>query len=558
MSRKDFCSGVAAFLCKPLLPIHVAEQSAGSVDYGRWKYPFLKKGKLVSVPFDLSSYTMGQYQNDVSTLGLEETWNRICKWIISNGEQSEGMLATENFGELYEEGLAIQNKANKKASGQYYTPRDVSSVMAEWFSRQYPTIVCDVACGVGNLILSYFKCIGYDKTREILREGRVHLYDIDETAIKICITAILARYGLENADTIQAHRCDFLSSNLSLPKGCKVISNPPYAAIAELPSDWTHTDTAKSTKELYAVFMEKILEQSNASVIITPYSFIGGTKFYPLRCVMNDSSGFVVSFDNVPGAIFCGKKHGIFNSNTGNSVRAAITVAEKTTAEKGFRFSPLIRFKNIERARLLKCKVLEDFVGNRIQKVSEHNTMFAKCDRRLENLLDEWIRKSDSTLSERITNNGRFKLTMPNTCRYFTVAVDHKLNRKGQISLHFDDEDVYWYVYCMINSSFAYWHWRLYDGGITYPSGLLLKLPLFFDSLEQEDKWFFRDIANEMINSAGGFIVKKNNLGTQENIKYPKEYRDRINRRLLDILKLNIDANLFDIIHSNMALEVSL
>ena len=44
---------------------------------------------------------------------------------------------------------------------------------------------------------------------------------------------------------------------------------------------------------------------------------------------MNQYNGEIYSFDNVPGNIFCGRKHGIFNTNTSNSVRAAITVVRK-------------------------------------------------------------------------------------------------------------------------------------------------------------------------------------------------------------------------------------
>jgi hypothetical protein len=46
-------------------------------------------------------------------------------------------------------------------------------------------------------------------------------------------------------------------------------------------------------------------------------------------------------------------------------------------------------------------------------------------------------------------------------------------------------------------------------------------------------------------------------MGTQENIKFPKKYRDMINTRFLDIIGINEDSKLFDIIHSNMALEVN-
>ena len=85
--------------------------------------------------------------------------------------------------------------------------------------------------------------------------------------------------------------------------------------------------------------MEKIFTQSRSAVVITPFSFISGKKFYSLRKEMCDiGNGFIVSFDNVPGNIFCGRKQGIFNTNTANSVRAAITVFNKSNKLKGFKF----------------------------------------------------------------------------------------------------------------------------------------------------------------------------------------------------------------------------
>jgi len=545
--------GEKAFF-SPACELFGAVTAQAETSTGEWRFPYL--GSAKSGGANLSGYSKEQYRSDVLGKGLAETWREICSWVLRNGEG--GILTTGNFGELYEEGLALQDKENKKASGQYYTPDDVAHVMAGWFDGVGGKAVCDVACGVGNLILAYLDCIGEARAREMLGSGLLHLYDSDNVALCICVTSLLVRYGKEHLPKIHVHFGDFLSASITLPERCKVISNPPYAAVSDIPSDWNMTETVRSTKELYAAFMEKIMCQSAASVIITPYSFIGGNKFYPLRKIMNGHNGFVVSFDNVPGAIFIGRKHGIFNTNTGNSVRAAITVVEDKGCAKGFRMSPLIRFKNIERSELLKCSVLQRFIGHKRQLVTASETMFSKCDNRLENVYEAWLRQSDSKLGFHVGEIGKFVMTMPNTCRYFTVASDSALSRKGQHLLRFSDEDVYWYAMCMVNSSFAYWHWRIFDGGITYPLGLLLKLPLFFGALSDDDKMFCKNTAQEMLAAAENYIVRKSNVGVQENIKYPREYRDRINRRFLKVLGVSIDETVFDIINSNMALEINL
>ena len=542
MTRKEFCVGGVATLATLAIETSPVGLSLNTVFE-----------KQIS-----DSYTLDEYKADVLDSGLKPTWEKICAHVIAKGEDREGILQVANFGELYEIGLALVDKDSKKSNGQYYTPSDVCKIMAEWFEKCTGEVICDVGCGVGNLILGYFDHIGKDRALEILNEGRLHLYDIDEVALLICVKSLAIRYGKEVERMINVHQGDFLDTKLHLPKSCKVITNPPYASVGVIPESWPQTDIICDSRELYAAFMEKIIRESAASVIITPYSFIGGKMFYSLRRLMNNYNGFVVSFDNVPGAIFCGRKHGIFNTNTGNSVRAAITVVQNINGLKGFRFSPLIRFKAVERERLLRCDVLETFIGEKYQTVDIHHTMFAKCDRRLDDILDSWLKASDTKLGMCLSSVGKYELFVPNSCRYFTSAASKRLTRKGQISLRFPDENIFYYAFCMINSSFAYWHWRLYDGGITYPKGLLLDLPMFYKRLRVEDKAFFKTTANEMIETADKYLVTKNNVGVQENIKYPREFRDKINQRLLNIIGIKKDARIFDIVHSNMALEVNI
>lgn len=503
-----------------------------------------------------NNYDLKMYQDDVYQSGLKQTWQNIIHYVLNNETKNE-FLYWNNFAELYEIGLALQDKQAKKESGQYYTPDDVALVMSDWFNSQVGENICDVACGTGKLILTYLDLIGKENAINLIRAGKLYLYDLDDIALNICKTILLLKYGKELEPFIHAIHCDFLSKNIVLPENCKVISNPPYAAVNTINNDWNKTDVVLDTKELYSMFMEKIITQSKSSVIITPYSFIGGNKFYSLRKIMNNYNGFIVSFDNVPGNIFCGRKHGIFNTNTSNSVRATITVVENKDNFKGFKTTPLIRFKNEERKKILRTEVLETFINNEYQIVSKEKQMYYKCAKELNDIWNAWQEKSNSRLGNYVSQYGQNIISMPNTCRYFTTASNGLMNRNGQIVININDKDVFNYIYCLINSSFAYWYWRLFDGGITYPRGLLLNIPVFYDKLTEEDKCFFRSVANEMIKNASKYVVTKNNVGVQENIKYPREFRDKINKRFLNILGLEMDEKIFDIVHSNMALEVN-
>ena len=77
------------------------------------------------------NYSLENYVKDVETDGLEYTWAFICEYVLKFGE-NEDFLNVKNFGEMYEIGLAIQDKQQKKNNGQYYTPDDVALIMSQW------------------------------------------------------------------------------------------------------------------------------------------------------------------------------------------------------------------------------------------------------------------------------------------------------------------------------------------------------------------------------------------------------------------------------------------
>ena len=523
------------------------------------KIYFTNQIKIPSIIADrLKTYNLEAYVNDVENNGLESTWNYICQFVIDNKDDLPEFLNIKNFGELYEIGLAMQDKILKKKSGQYYTPDDVALVMSQWLDKCDGDAVCDVACGTGKLILTYLDLIGYDKTRELISSGNLYLYDFDNVALKICRTTIAVKYGLDIADKINDVFCDFLDPEIKLPDNCKVISNPPYAQIEEIQEYWEHTKVLMDTKEFYSSFMEKIFNEAKSTVIITPFSFISGNKFYSLRKVMCELGyGFVVSFDNVPGNIFCGRKHGIFNTNTANSVRAAITVLNRSEEKKGFRISPLIRFKNDEREMLLNSELLEETLPNSYQVIGSNKKQFEKIEKNLLNVFEKWVSKSNFTVKNIISKQDtEYLIDIPHTCRYYTTASGRKLSRTGSITINVANEKEFNFLYCMINSSFAYWWWRIYDGGITYPVSLLNAMPIPLNLLSSDDEKFFKTTTEKLLKEESKYIITKVNAGVpQENIKFPQKYREEINDRILKLLGSDLDGKAFKKVHSNSYFE---
>ena len=508
---------------------------------------------------EVKKYTMNDYICDIDKKGLKKTWHSILTKTLKNKFNSD-LFVIENYSELYEIGLEHENKISKKEMGKYYTPKDVAIVMAKWLDNLNGNIICDVGCGVGNLILTYLDMIGKERALDLLNNGYIYLYDIDEIALEICKYSIAIKYGSDTLKHVKVKKCDFLNKRIRLPKNSKVISNPPYYKITKFESDWTITKIIKDSKELYSAFMEKIIKQSTAAVIITPYSYIGGGKFYSLRQLMSKYNGFIVSFDNVPGSIFNGRKHGVFNSNKGNSVRAAITVVENKENVKGFKVSPLIRFKTKERCQMLNNEYLYSLIDDRYQLVNNKKKAYYKCHKDLLNILDLWESKSNKKLGSLISTNidEGYKLYVPTTCRYFTVGSKKELLRDGKRIICVKEKEKYNYVYCMLNSTFAYWYWRLYDGGINCPLTIINSIPVFYDLLTENQKEEINLIAEEMQSKESEFLVYKKNAGKkQENIKFPIEYRNRINKLFFEVLGIEEDVNILNKVHSSSLFEES-
>lgn len=482
-------------------------------------------------------------------VGLEKTWKKILEGKSKESEKYSE-LKTEDFGELYEQGLAHLDKDAKKNLGKYYTPSDVSRIMATWLKGLNGQKVADVGCGTGNLILSYLELIGRDEARSLILDGNLYLYDLDKTALSICCHTIALLYGDDLLGKINAICGDFLDKDIAIPNDCKVISNPPYAKITAISSQWQQTSVQKESRELYAAFLEKISQQSKSAVVITPYSFCGARKFFSLRKVMSERNGFIVSFDNVPGNIFKGQKHGIFNSNHANSVRASITVLENS-GTAGIRLSPLIRFSTAERKQLLDVLVLEKLIGLKKQKVSDKEQKFRKCFREIEPIVDSWQKRSTEKLGDLIQRRPNdFRIEIPNTCRYFCVASSKELKRTGKHVIFAKNQEAFDYLYAFVNSSFLYLQWRMYDGGINLTSELLKTTPTFFRLVK--DKGCLRDLVEQVKSEEENYLVYKPNANAlQENIKFPLSVRDSFNKILLNSLDLRASERVFDLIHSN-------
>lgn len=322
---------------------------------------------------------------------------------------------------------------------------------------------------------------------------------------------------------IHLHSGSFLASRVSLPEGCYVISNPPYSRSGGA----LKMEGAGDAKDLYAGFLAKTVEKADWSVAISPQSFLVGGTFLTLRRhIASHAHGEIFVFDNVPSGAFCFRKEGVFNTNSSNSVRAAISLFEKGAGL--FRLTPLIRFHSYERRRLFKKETLRGLLGNRGQDLERP----AKLDRALEDFYFEKVVPSNTCVGDLLDDSS---LDVPPLClstsaRYFLTASSRNLNREGKIMLHARDEKARMLLYALLNSSYGFMVFRAWDGGINLSSSFIRNVPVPLGvSITPE----IESMVHGLIEKEGQRLSYKKNAGVyQETVKFTEEERGFLDEAL--------------------------
>jgi hypothetical protein len=490
----------------------------------------------------------------IDEFGIHQAWLNILKTHIRRKTRFEYILNDEFFKNsstvendiidnlsineisvLYEYALAYLNYDSKKENGQYFTPEDISILMASYSKKFDAGIWYDPCSGVGNLS---WHLVNIQEDKEGFLKNNIVLSDKDELALLIARVLFTLSFqdkddNLFNSIKNNFIQFDFLEayddnaysffsqSTLHLiPKHDYVIVNPPYLNTNED----TRFETAKCS-DLYAYFLENIIKTSKGFISITPQSYTNAEKFTPLRKLLlkNFDNLMIYNFDNVPDSIFKGIKFGSKNTNTANSVRASIIIAGSN--KKGRFITSLLRWQTSERKQMLRS------IDNFLSTVELKEEFFPKVNNVFEKYYNDI--SHNPTLSTLISKKEtEYPLYIPSSPRYFISALKKPANRASQKTLYFRSAQNRDSAYILINSTHAYWWWRVRDGGMTLSLETLCSLPLI-------DYQRNNDIILKLEKSENENKVYKLNAGTmQENIKHPLSLIDEINTLLISSYNL--------------------
>ena len=168
---------------------------------------------------------------DSSQLGgsVGERNERLAKVLKKVGEMPLSDNITDNkndiFGDAYEYLMKMYAANAGKSGGEFFTPQEVSEVLARIAAHDNPNIrdVYDPACGSGSLLLKFSKIHGVDNPNL-----KYYGQEINPTTFNLCrINMFLHNINYNNFD-IQLG--DTLLNPLHLGKKFDaIVSNPPYS-----------------------------------------------------------------------------------------------------------------------------------------------------------------------------------------------------------------------------------------------------------------------------------------------------------------------------------------
>ncbi|WP_404228292.1 N-6 DNA methylase [Acinetobacter venetianus] len=185
------------------------------------------------------------------------------------------------FGDIYEQLLRDLQAA--KNSGEFYTPRAVTTFMAQMIDPQLSESVLDPACGTGGFLTSAIehKRENYVQTAEDEKILQNSIYGIEKKPLPhlLCTTNMIL-HGIDVP--VQIRRDNTLSYPLISWGTDKrvdvVLTNPPFGGTEEqgIEKNFPSRFQTRETADLFMVLIIQLLKAHGRAAVVLPDGFMFG------------------------------------------------------------------------------------------------------------------------------------------------------------------------------------------------------------------------------------------------------------------------------------------
>jgi len=509
-----------------------------------------------------SKPTLKNVPNDALQAGLKEVnneaiWKNLPSAIKKKIKNPWDFIVTEDIGSCYEivkELIATESNGkikleqigDRRKKGIHHTPFDVTEHMSnlalqkiEISDNHIPEdlIVADISVGAGAFLLQIARIISNISQKSLSYVLKRHIigFDIDTVALQVCSLCFFVEqkcvtenmdFNLFNIDTIgkinsKENIREKVRHVMPQSKGCPTITigNPPYVRINKKKSS-KYSFMSRDSRNLSAYFIEQAIEITEIGKVvcqIVPLSITQSPTMSSIQQILTSrcSELKVDAFDCVPGYLFDQGKIGS-NSNKAITQRVVIITAVTGPGTDSIQTSRLMRWGSAERDKLFNNIQRQEIILTR-----DSFPLPLIGDRRSLQVF-KTISSSSRILSDVITGKGRMKLFIPKAIRYFTSASRIDMER-NQTILSFKDKHSRDLIQILINSSYFYWHWRIFASGFQISSKNLMNLPIPEAHMQKIYQNEIESMARYLHRNRNSFLVVKMNKGLVYNLKYEND-----------------------------------
>jgi len=192
-----------------------------------------------------------------------------------NDVDFNNLAEKQHFGDIYEQVLTdLQSAGN---AGEYYTPRAVTTFMAERIDPRPGEILLDPACGTGGFLTSAIKHMRDHYVKKVKDEEAMQqaLRAVEKKQLPhmLCVTNMLL-HGIENPSFV---RHDNTLARPYISYGAMdrvdiVLTNPPFGGREEdgIESNFPKHFQTRETADLFLALIIRILKPEGRAAVVLP------------------------------------------------------------------------------------------------------------------------------------------------------------------------------------------------------------------------------------------------------------------------------------------------
>ena len=202
---------------------------------------------------------------------------QLMRQIINkiNDVDFNNLAEKQHFGDIYEQILNdLQSAGN---AGEYYTPRAVTTFMAERIDPRPGEILLDPACGTGGFLTSALKHMRDHYVKKVKDEEAMQLalraVEKKQLPHMLCVTNMLL-HGIENPSFVR-HDNTLARPYISYGAADRVdivLTNPPFGGREEdgIESNFPKHFQTKETADLFLALIIRILKPGGRAAVVLP------------------------------------------------------------------------------------------------------------------------------------------------------------------------------------------------------------------------------------------------------------------------------------------------